>query len=164
MPVPPPPDAKDFGDRMRAARKARRWTHKQAAERAGITDQYFSKIERGVVSFSEETRAAIAKTLDIEPHAKVATSAERFVELDATNPKDAVRATELYRRASPAARRAFDGRDPYTAGDTARDVEWYTRRLLHWIEEARLGLLDSLEPVPGATREDEPDPDEERSR
>lgn len=74
----------------------------------------------------------------------------RVVDVDALNPKEAVRQTKLYRDASPRTQHAFDTRDPYTVGDKKRDFEFYTRKLLMWIDEDRMGVLDD-DPYPDAT-------------
>jgi DNA-binding XRE family transcriptional regulator len=54
-----------LGARVRELRQARRQTLVQTAERAGISPQYLSEVERGLKDPSSEIVAAIAGALDI---------------------------------------------------------------------------------------------------
>lgn len=62
------------------------------------------------------------------------------------SPKDAVRATDLYKAAPIEVRRAFDQRDPYSVENPRLTVEFYTRRLLQHYADHRDGVLDALPP------------------
>jgi transcriptional regulator with XRE-family HTH domain len=54
-----------LGDRFRALRRERGETIAETAERAGISPQYLSEMERGVKDPSSEMIAAVAGALDV---------------------------------------------------------------------------------------------------
>lgn len=74
-------------------------------------------------------------------------------------PKDQVKATPLYRHASPAVRSRFEDLAPYTrtpeGGEQMRDALWFTRHLVRLIDDEREGMLAAL--PPGAEPEPMPE-------
>jgi transcriptional regulator with XRE-family HTH domain len=67
-----------LGSRLRALRAEREETLAQTAERAGISPQYLSEIERGRKEASSEMIAALAGALDISVADLMASTAEEL--------------------------------------------------------------------------------------
>ena len=65
--VRPEPDELNLGDRLRRARKARGLSIEQAANAAGITKSFLSRLERDGVAASVATLLRVCKALEIRP-------------------------------------------------------------------------------------------------
>jgi len=59
-------DMNQFGEHLRALRKARDMSQPQLAERAGVNDKYLGEIERGRGNPSLEVLMKLSKALDVE--------------------------------------------------------------------------------------------------
>lgn len=137
-----------------SAERAKQKTWETLVNEIGLSKPQLMDLENGVGGLGRKTLTAFATAFfdgSVDRMYQAAREAAekrpttaRVVELDPVNPKEAVRASALYAKAKPKARAFFDARDPYTAGDAAKDEEWYTRRLLHWIEAERNGDLDEI--------------------
>lgn len=57
-----------WGSRLRAIRKAKGLTLNQLSRLADVDQSHLSKIERGVLGTSDDTRLRIAKALDVDPN------------------------------------------------------------------------------------------------
>lgn len=126
----------------------------QAARQLKMAQQTISKSLAPGASIGVNLARVIAKHLNITFDELV--GAVTATEGQQLAPKDQVRASALYRSASPAVRARFDDLAPYTRtpdGEVARDVLWFTRRLVNLIDDEREGMLEG---PPGAEPEPEP--------
>jgi len=57
---------KKFGDKLRKAREKRKYTQEEVAKKAGMSSNYFAKIERGEVNTTFDKIYKIIKALKIE--------------------------------------------------------------------------------------------------
>jgi transcriptional regulator with XRE-family HTH domain len=73
-----------LGSRLRALRTERDETLAQTAERAGISPQYLSEVERGRKEPSSEMIAALAGALDVSVAELMADAAEDLRQITAT--------------------------------------------------------------------------------
>ncbi len=66
-----PAQVLSVGERVRAFRKAKKFTQKMLADRAGLYHTTISELERSVTKPSLDTIQKIADALDIEVHALI---------------------------------------------------------------------------------------------
>lgn len=57
-------DSASFGDRLKSLRQSRKLTQAVLAERAGVTDETVSRVERGAFEPALSTAIALARALD----------------------------------------------------------------------------------------------------
>lgn len=64
---PPPPVAREFGDRVRVERTKRGWSQITLAENSGLHFTFVSSIERGRRNPTLTTICALAEGLELDP-------------------------------------------------------------------------------------------------
>jgi len=97
-------DYKDFGNRVREARRRLHMTQEALAEELGVSASFLGHIERGKRAASIETLVALCNTLNVSPEYLLSaslTSSEYQVD-DRLSPQEKMKVTQLLRFAEEA--------------------------------------------------------------
>gem|GEM_PF-1252144 len=100
------PDFKWFGKNLRSFRERAKLSQRELADRAGMDQSTYSRLERGVTSVPLGTLLAVARALDISP-AQLVEAANLEPEKFA-NSAELGRLMQKLRRLSPARRRVVE--------------------------------------------------------
>lgn len=100
------PDFKWFGKNLRSFRERAKLSQRELADRAGMNQSTYSRLERGVTSVPLGTLLAVARALDISP-AQLVDAANLEPEQFASN-AELGRLMQKLRRLSPARRRVVE--------------------------------------------------------